>query len=120
MSWRDLLVRINAADARPLYVQTADQLRGAIARGDLDAGDRLPPARALADALAINVHTVLRAYAQLRDEGLVEMRRGRTVTVLGGSPARAGLVEMAAGLVYEARRSGLDGRQVLALVEEQL
>ena len=120
MSHGDVLVRIDEADPRTLYVQIADQLRGAIARGHVGDGDRLPPGRDLAGMLKVNLHTVLRAYGQLRDEGLVEMRRGRGVTVLGGASTRTTLSEMAARLVSDARGMGLDRREVLALVEEQL
>ncbi len=114
-----MLVRIEQARGGPLYEQIAAQLRGAIARGEAPAGRRLPPARELAEALGVNMHTVLRAYAQLRDEGLVEMRRGRGVTVLDAG-GRASLVDLARNLVREARRQGLSPREVWALVEEHL
>ncbi|MFN2555771.1 MAG: GntR family transcriptional regulator [Nitriliruptorales bacterium] len=114
-----MLVRIDLAGGVPLYEQIAAQLRSAIARGEAPPGSRLPPARELAEVLGVNMHTVLRAYGQLRDEGLVELRRGRGVTVLE-SGGRASLVELARNLAREARRQGLSPREVQALVEEQL
>lgn len=114
-----MLVRIDESAPEPLYVQIAAQVRGAIARGEVRSGERLPPARQLGQSLAVNMHTVLRAYAQLRDEALVEMRRGRGVTVLG-TAARARVTELAHRLVLEARQMGLSRRDVLALVESHM
>lgn len=48
------------------------------------------------------------------------MRRGRGVTVLGGASTRTALAQTAARLVSDARGMGLDRREVLALVDEQL
>lgn len=115
-----MLVRIDESAPEPLYAQIAAQLRGAIARGEIRTGERLAPARELGQSLAVNVHTVLRAYAVLRDEALVEMRRGRGVTVLGAAAARADVAELAHRLVTEALRVGLSRREVLALVERHL
>jgi GntR family transcriptional regulator len=57
------------------------QVRAAIGDGLLVAGERLPPARELAEDIGVNVHTVLRAYGALRDAGLIELRPRR------GAPA---------------------------------
>ncbi|MEJ7706763.1 MAG: GntR family transcriptional regulator [Nocardioidaceae bacterium] len=61
--------------------QIASQIRGAVVSGRLKPADKLPPARELAAGLDVNMHTVLRAYAALRDEGLIELRRGRGAQV---------------------------------------
>lgn len=114
-----MLVRVDPASSVPLYGQVAAQVRGTILRGEIGAGERLPPARELADALDLNMHTVLRAYAELRDEGLVELRRGRGVTVVA-APAKTRVRHLVSDLVVEARRLGLTNREVQALVREQL
>ncbi len=107
--------------ARPAARDPACHIPGARASSRLVlVEDRLPPARLLGQDLSVNVHTVLRAYAQLRDEGLVEMRRGRGVIVLGASDGRASLIELVVQLVTEARHLGLGRRELLALVEGQL
>ena len=73
-----------------------------------------------ADSLGVNMHTVRAAYALLRDEGLVEMRRGRSVTVLGGAESQASLVQLASGLVGAARRLGMTDRAIVQLVKGKL
>lgn len=114
-----MLIAVDDRSPEPLYRQIASQIRRAIAAGEIGVGDRLPAARELADSLDVNMHTVLRALADLRDEGLVEMRRGRGVTVLE-SQRRAGLRQQAEALAAEARRQGLSSAEILELVEEYL
>jgi DNA-binding transcriptional regulator YhcF (GntR family) len=113
-----MLIKIDPASPEALYVQIAGQVRGAIATGKLTEGERLPPARELADALGVNMHTVLRAYGDLRDEGLVDMRRRRGVTVRTSGEGRARLLELARELQAEATRQGLTKPQLQALIEE--
>jgi DNA-binding transcriptional regulator YhcF (GntR family) len=113
-----MLVRVLANDDTPLYEQIASQLRRAIADGKVKAGDRLPPARELGESLDVHMHTVLRAYDELRQEGLVEMRRGRGVVVLGSSGARARLFELARAFVAEGMRQGLKLRELEKLLGE--
>ena len=72
-----MLFRIDPTSAEPLFAQLAGQVRGAVLRGELTPGTRLPAARDLARSLEVNLHTVLHAYQDLRDEGLIELRRGR-------------------------------------------
>jgi DNA-binding transcriptional MocR family regulator len=64
-----MLLRLDPRDDAPLFVQLANTLRIAVLRGDASPGERLPSARELAASLDINVHTVLHAYQELRDEG---------------------------------------------------
>jgi DNA-binding transcriptional ArsR family regulator len=75
--------QIDPTDSTPLHEQVAAEIRRAIREGDAQSGERLPPARDLAAILGVNNNTVLRALRSLRDEGLVEFRRGRG----GPSPA---------------------------------
>ena len=69
-----MIIRVSQTSDVPLYVQIRDQLVEAIARGELVAGDGLPSVRRLASDLGINLHTVNKAYAVLRDEGYLVMR----------------------------------------------
>lgn len=72
-----MLFRVDHESPVSLADQIAVQVRSAIVSEGLAPGERLPPARELAKSLRVNMHTVLRAYQQLRDEGLIEMRQGR-------------------------------------------
>jgi DNA-binding FadR family transcriptional regulator len=58
-----------------------DQIRQRILGGDLNAGDRLPPERQLAETLGINRQTLRAALVRLQTEGLVMPRQGSGVTV---------------------------------------
>lgn len=68
----------------PLYMQIRSQIIAGIARGDLTAGDALPSVRRLASDLGINLHTVNKAYAVLRDEGYIVVR-GRAGAFIAGA-----------------------------------
>ncbi|MBA3542809.1 MAG: PLP-dependent aminotransferase family protein [Deltaproteobacteria bacterium] len=57
-----------------LYEHLADELGGAIDRGSLRAGDRLPSVRRLAQERSVSVATVLEAYLRLENAGLIEVR----------------------------------------------
>jgi GntR family transcriptional regulator len=79
----------------------------------------LPSARELAASLGINLHTVLRAYQELRDEGVIELRRGRGAVVRQGADAAAQLTPSVAALVAEARRLGVAAATLTDLVREE-
>ena len=117
---RTMLLRVDLASSQPLHDQLAGQLRKAIAAGDPAPGDKLPPARDLAESLGVNVHTLLRAFKTLRDEGLLEVRRGRGTIVTDVAPQRVNFVHLAKTLVEEARRAGLADDKIRQLVEAQL
>ncbi|WP_019806455.1 GntR family transcriptional regulator [Saccharomonospora halophila] len=102
-----MLVRLDPSSTVPLYDQVAVSIRRALSDGGVTSGERLPPARELAHHLEINVHTVLRAYALLRDEGLIELRRGRGAVVAPGADRNARLTALAKELADEAHRLGV-------------
>lgn len=116
-----MLFQVDPGAPQALYAQLADQVRAACAAGGLSTGERLPAARELADALDLNVHTVLRAYQELRDEGLIELRRGRGAIVTDRADAdfgalRAGLADVA----REATALGLSPEMTLSLLKDVL
>lgn len=69
-----MIVRIDQSLGVPIYQQVRDQVVTAIAAGELVEGDALPSVRALAVDLGINLHTVNKAYALLRDDGYLVLR----------------------------------------------
>ena len=113
-----MLFVVDAALTVSLAEQIAVQVRTAVVNGELEPGDRLPPARDLAKSLRVNMHTVLRAYAELRDDEVIEMRQGRGAFVrqdVGGGLIR--VAELAAQLMYEARKLGLTQSDILRLIQ---
>ncbi|MCQ8770445.1 GntR family transcriptional regulator [Streptomyces telluris] len=116
-----MLFRVDHSLPLTLGDQIAANVRGAIADGSVRTGERLPSARDVAESLGINMHTVLRGYQRLREEGLIELRRGRGAVVAGGpSSGRALLAVQAHRLVADARALGLSNDEVLALVRRCL
>lgn len=113
-----MLLTLDLNDPRPIHEQVAGAIRRAIGEGAYAPGDRLPPARDLADALGINANTVLRALRDLRDEGLLEFRRGRGVSVAGESGGRALLVQRARELLEETKRYGYSREDLIEIVKE--
>lgn len=70
-----MVITIDQGSCEPLYQQIRVQVIAAIANGELVAGDALPSVRSLAADLGINLHTVAKAYAVLRDEGYLVLRK---------------------------------------------
>ena len=113
-----MLIRIDPESKTALFSQVAAAVRAEIASGRLGAGARLPAAKQIAESLGLNVHTVLHAYQRLRDEGLIELRRGRGAIVTGAAKAIAVLRSDIVDLVAEARDQGLSPDALAALVKE--
>jgi GntR family transcriptional regulator len=111
-----LRVKLDREEPTELYEQVAAEVRRAIADGEAKPGERLPPARDLAAVLDVNTNTVLRALRLLRDEGLLEFRRGRGITV-AGTPARGAVVAQARELVHFARRHGYRVDELVRIIE---
>ncbi|MFJ8541599.1 GntR family transcriptional regulator [Streptomyces sp. NPDC093586] len=111
-----MLLSLDKTDTRPLHEQVAGAVRRAIAEGECGPGDRLPSARDLSEALDVNVNTVLRALRGLRDEGLLEFRRGRGVTVAAEAHRQSGLQIRVRELVAEAARLGYSRTDLIDMI----
>ena len=112
-----LHVKIDRQEPTELFEQVAAEIRRAIADGEAKPGERLPPARDLAAVLGVNTNTVLRSLRLLRDEGLLEFRRGRGVTV-AGKPEKGAVIARARELVSFARQQGYRREELIQLIEE--
>ena len=112
-----LSVKLDRHDPTDLYEQVAAELRRAIAEGEANPGERLPPAKDLAAVLGVNMNTVLRALRVLRDEGLLEFRRGRGISVVG-TPEHGAVVQRAKELVEFARRHGYRLDELVEIIED--
>lgn len=81
-------LRLDPSSSDPLNRQIVDQIRHQIASGKLRTGERLPPVRALAAQLGLNVNTVARAYLELERSGVVSTAPGRGTFVAGEAAGR--------------------------------
>jgi GntR family transcriptional regulator len=113
-----MLIKVDMSSGAPLYEQVAASVRADIVAGRVSPGDRLPSARELAEALEINLHTVLRAYQQLRDEALIDLRRGRGAVISASAAPLAELSQDISALVARAAALGLSPTTLAALIKE--
>jgi len=109
-------VNIDRSDPAPLHDQVAARIRRAIAEGEAEPGERLPLAKDLAAVLGVNKNTVLRALHMLREEGLLEFRRGRGITV-AGSPERGAVLARTRELLDFARHHGFGREEVIQIIQ---
>src|SRR5712691_5582053 len=109
-------VKMRRDEPTQLHEQVAAEIRRAIADGEAKPGERLPPAKDLAAVLGVNTNTVLRALRQLRDEGLLEFRRGRGITV-AGTPQQVAVVKQATDLIRFARQQGYRLDELIQIIE---
>lgn len=111
-----MLIRVDTDSPRPLYDQVAASIRSDILAGSLVPGDRLPAARDVAEALDINQHTVLHAYQRLRDEGLIDLRRGRGAVIAASAAPLAELAQEIDGLVRRAGALGVSAETLAGII----
>lgn len=110
--------RIEKGTGLPTYLQIVRQAKHALRLGVLQPGDRLPTAKEVVAAAAVNPNTVLKAYRELEREGLVEPRPGlgtfvrRSLAREDTGPLRAELE----GWMARAHETGLGVEDVDALI----
>ncbi|MGW3497013.1 GntR family transcriptional regulator [Streptomyces sp. NPDC001020] len=111
--------RIERRSGVPTYQQIVRQTEQALRLGLLRPGDKLPTAREVVEATAVNPNTVLKAYRELERSGLVEPRPGLGTFVLrtlGAGETDNELRDELLQWTARARRAGLDKEDVIALV----
>jgi GntR family transcriptional regulator len=119
-----LFIALSTENPDPMYRQVTDQIRDAIAAGELRPDEMLPSIRELALALDVSVITIKRAYQDLESEGLIRTRRGMGSFVTAVDPAelrRTKLDEFRGELgriIGRGRKFGITARDVVALVEQ--
>lgn len=109
-------VKIDRGALTDLHEQVAAEIRRAIADGEAKPGERLPPAQDLAAVIGVNHNTVLRALRTLRDEGLLEFRRGRGITV-AGTPEAGAVTARTRELISFARQYGYGPNELIVLIQ---
>ncbi len=110
------LMEVDRAGPIPLHDQVAADIRRAIAEGEAAPGDRLPLVKDIAAVLGVNKNTVLKAMHILRDEGLLEFRRGRGITVVG-TPEQSELRRKVKELIAYSRYHGYRTEEVIEMIE---
>ncbi len=122
-----MLLSIDDHDPRPLYRQLAGELKQQILDGRLKPGEALPSVRDVAAALEINLHTVRRAYQELRDAGMITQRLGQKAKVAPLRQVKATretIEERVTGplaeLIAEAKYLGLSKDDFRELLEKLL
>lgn len=108
--------RVDRSEQTLLHEQVAAEIRRAIANGEAKPGERIPQAKDLAAVLGVNVNTVLRALRLLRDEGLIEVGRGRATRVAGNVDHGAVLTKMKE-LVAFARARGYKRNELITMLQ---
>ncbi len=110
------LAAVDRSDPTLLHEQVAAEIRRAITDGEAGPGERIPQAKDLAAVLGVNTNTVLRALRLLRDEGLLEMGRGRAIRV-AGTPERGAVVAKLKELDELARHHGYRREELVAMLQ---
>lgn len=110
------LTKVDRREPTLLHEQVAAEIRRAIADGEAKSGEKIPYAKDLAAVLGVNTNTVLRALRLLRDEGLLEMGRGRAIRV-AGTAERGAVVDKTKELIAFARQRGYRRLELIALLE---
>jgi GntR family transcriptional regulator len=116
---------IDTAAGIPIYQQLIEQIHAAIARGRLQANERLPSVRELSQTLVVNPNTVARTYTELERAGTLYTRPGMGVFVcprpeLSSAAREERLRKPLAALLVDAARLGCASREVLEMVQGQL
>ena len=117
---------IEFSDGIAIYEQIVRQVKYAVAGGALKPGELIPSVRELARELAINPNTVARAYRELQRDRVIETVRGTGLEVASGAAERCRneriklIRARLKQVLAEAKRSGLNGDELRALVDKEL
>ena len=116
-----MIIQIDFNSSEAIYMQLCYQIIMGIATSKLQEGDPLPSVRQMADTIGINMHTVNKAYAVLKQEGFIQLdrRRGAVVAIdVNRIKAMEGLKEQLLVLLAQSRCKGITREEVHTLVDE--
>ena len=118
-----MIIRVDPADARPIYRQIADEIKALIARGALREGESLPSVRQVAADLGVNLNTIATAYRELQEEGLITVRHGSGAVVTSRTTRdtpKADLRKPLRTALTQLVLAGLPRVEIVAIVEREL
>ena len=119
-------IQILPGSDEPIYIQVAEQISQAIARGELASGDKLPAVRKLASEVVINPNTVARAYSRLERAGLVTTKTGAGTFVSDPKLRKSDaadinmLAERMDTLITRGLNLGMEAQELTRLFENRL
>lgn len=116
-----MLIKIDFNSDESIYVQLINQIIWGIATGQIREGDTLPSVRQLADTIGINMHTVNKAYAVLKQEGFLTLDRRRGAMIVIDCNKVKALTEMKDSLQIILARGlckNITRDEVHALIDE--
>ncbi|ATD55675.1 GntR family transcriptional regulator [Clostridium chauvoei] len=76
-----MILRIDFDSEMPIYLQIKNQIIQGIAKKEIEDGEELPSVRGLAEDIGVNMHTVNKAYAMLKDDGYIKIDRRKGAVV---------------------------------------
>jgi GntR family transcriptional regulator len=118
-------MQLNFNNPKPIYMQMVDEVKKALARGELSPGDKIPSHKERAQMSQVNPNTVQRAYQEMEREGLTETLRGQG-TFIKNDPEmllhiRSEMAQAAAQLfIEELRGLGIEPEEMERILRDQL
>ena len=116
-----MMIQIDFNSEEALYMQLRNQIILGIATSQYREGDELPSVRALADTVGINMHTVNKAYAVLRQDGFVKVdrRRGAVIAVdIDALKARARMEKQLRVILAQSLCQGISREELHQMIDE--
>lgn len=118
---RFMLIEIDFNSDEAIYIQLCNQIIMGIATSRIQEGDSLPSVRQMADNIGINMHTVNKAYAVLREEGIIQLdrRRGAVIAIdMNKLQALQDMKRQLTVVLAKGRCKNITKEDVYALVDE--
>ncbi|WP_218033920.1 GntR family transcriptional regulator [Paenibacillus koleovorans] len=118
-------MQLNFNSPKPIYMQMVDEVKKALARGELLPGDKIPSHKERAQISKINPNTVQRAYQEMEREGLTETLRGQGTFIRNDPDLLVHIrTEMAQAAVQqfieEMQGLGIESAEVERMLRSQL
>lgn len=118
---RDMMIEIDFNSDEAIYIQLCNQIIMGIATSRIREGDSLPSVRQMAENIGINMHTVNKAYAVLREQGIIQLdrRRGAVIAIdLNKLQALEEMKSQLAIVLAKGRCRQISREEIHALVDE--
>jgi GntR family transcriptional regulator len=119
-------ITVNLTEGVPIYRQIVSQVKYLVASGLLRPGEELPPIRTLALQLKVTPNTIVKAYSELENAGVVNKRQGSGTFISEGRPQQVALRERRRvieqridALLAEAHQLNFTPDEILRMVRDR-